>query len=54
LVDLFISKEFRGKERLQQLYAEWKRQFVKQDIRFGDRPDAERQGAWRQSSTSLI
>jgi hypothetical protein len=34
LVDLFISKEFRGKERLQQLYAEVERQFVKQDIRF--------------------
>ena len=34
LVDLFICKEFRGKERLQQLYAEVERQFVKQDIRF--------------------
>jgi hypothetical protein len=34
LVDLFISREFRGKERLQQLYAEVERQFVKQDIRF--------------------
>jgi predicted N-acetyltransferase YhbS len=34
LVDLFVSKEFRGKERLRQLYAEVERQFVKQDIRF--------------------
>jgi hypothetical protein len=34
LVDLFISKEFRGKERLRQLYAEVEKQFVKQDIRF--------------------
>jgi hypothetical protein len=34
LVDLFICKEFRGKERLRQLYAEVERQFVKQDIRF--------------------
>jgi hypothetical protein len=34
LVDLFICKEFRGKERLHQLYAEVERQFGKQDIRF--------------------
>lgn len=34
LVDLFITREFRGRERLQQLYAEVERQFVKQDIRF--------------------
>jgi hypothetical protein len=34
LVDLFVSKEFRGKERLRQLYTEVERQFIKQDIRF--------------------
>jgi predicted N-acetyltransferase YhbS len=34
LVDLFISREFRGKERLRQLYAEVERQFIQQDIRF--------------------
>jgi hypothetical protein len=34
LVDLFISKEFRGRERLRLLYAEVERQFIKQDIRF--------------------
>lgn len=34
LVDLFIIKEFRGKERLYQLYAEVEKQFIKQDIRF--------------------
>jgi hypothetical protein len=35
LVDLFVSREFRGKERLRLLYAEVERQFIKQDIRFG-------------------
>jgi hypothetical protein len=34
LVDLFICKQFRGKERLQLLYAEVERQFIKQNIRF--------------------
>jgi hypothetical protein len=34
LVDLFISREFRGKERLRLLYAEVEKQFIKQDIRF--------------------
>lgn len=34
LVDLFIAREFRGREPLQQLYAEVERQFIKQDIQF--------------------
>jgi hypothetical protein len=34
LVDLFVSHEYRGKERLYQLYNEVERQFVNQDIRF--------------------
>ncbi len=34
LVDLFILKEWRGRERVQMLYDEVGRQFISQDIRF--------------------